>query len=268
MLKKLVIAAAAVVVGLVILKKTDLGSLVQVWWGDLVSCAKRQVSPETRIKQLEMEVAKIDADRAAAVNKLSQREFAHLQLKEEIDALRTRQEQVKKDLAVLIEALESDNTRVSFKGQSFSAEGAQAELEALQETYKAGKDNLKVKEQLLKAKGDQLELAVRGIRKLNAEKEKLVLEVEKFKAQLELLRRKQMDNRIEIDDTQLSKCKALRDNLKKILVEEEIRDKNNALYLAPEVPAPVKEEQQRTKAAVLKAAKAALAEGDKAGGEQ
>jgi len=265
MLKKLVIAAAAVVVGLVILKKTDLGSLMQVWWKDAVSCAKRQVPPETRIKQLKMEIGKIDEDIKTAVNNLVKQEVFHRDLKEQTEAVKGRVEGFKKDMVALIDVLEKDSTRVNFQNQDLSVESAQAKLDRIRADFAAAKENLKVKEQLLKTKGDQLELAEQRISKIKDKKVELTEQVARLESQLELLRLKQIDNRIEVNDSQVSKCEALHDDLRKMIMEEEIRAEKFARYgLTPTAPTTTKE-TQRSKAESIKAAKAALTEDKVAG---
>jgi len=220
MLKKLVIAAAAVMVGLVILKRTDLGSLMQVWWKDAVAVAQRQVPPETRIKQLRMEIGKIDNDIKAAVDKLVTHEVTYERLKDNVEGLKARQKQRKDEMTALIDALEQDNTRVSFKGQNLTAEAGQNKLDALRTEFEIGRESLKVKDQLLKNKGDQLDLAVQRINKIKDKKGELSTLVEKLEAQLELVRIKQLDNNcIEVNDSQVSKCEELSEHLKQMITE-------------------------------------------------
>jgi len=267
MLKKLVIAAAAVVVGVVILKKTDLGSLMQVWWKDAMTCVKRQVPPETRIKQLKMEIGKIDEDIKTAVNNLVKQEVIHRDLKEQTEAVKGRLAVVKQNMAALIDVLEKDSTRVNFQGQDLSVESAQAKLDRLRADFAAAKENLKVKEQLLKSKGEQLDLAEQRIGKIKDKKTELTEQVARLESQLELLRLKQIDNRIEVNDSQVSKCEALHEDLKKMIMEEEIRAEKFARYgLSPATQTTTKE-TQRSKAESIKAAKAVLAEEKVAGNE-
>jgi len=74
MCKKLVIAAVAILVGTAVVKHTTIGSLVQVWWHDAKQAVERQVPPEVQIKQLAVEVSKIDADIKRNLSKLAQQE--------------------------------------------------------------------------------------------------------------------------------------------------------------------------------------------------
>jgi len=268
MLKKLVIAAAAVVVGTLVIKFTDFGSLVQVWWKDLGACCQRQIPPETRLKQLRMEIGKIDGDIKSAVDKLVTQEVAFKRLKENVEDLKVEQKQRKEDMTALIGALEQDNTRVSFKKESLTAEAGQHKLDTLRAKFEIGKESLKVKEQLLKTKTEQLELADQRIRKIKDKKVELTTLVEKLEAQLELVRIKQMDNKIEVNHSQVSKCEVLSERLKEMISEEELRAEKYAQFgLTTDAPSRAAKDQ-RSKAESLKAARAALAEdGDKPAGD-
>jgi chromosome segregation ATPase len=261
MLKKLVIAAAAVVVGLVVLKKTDLGSLMQVWWKDATACAARQVSPETRIKQCKMEIAKIDDDIKVARNNLIQHALAHRDLKEAVETLKTEQIQRKADMKVLIEGLEKEKTRVAFKGDDMSTERAQVKLDSLRGQYEAGKEALKVREQLLKSKTEQVELLKQRITKIKDKQGELTDVVAKLEAQLELVRLKQLDKgTLEVNDSKVSECVQLTKNLRKMIAEEELKaDLNAELGLTPGNLDTAKDKGP-SRSETLKAAKAALGE--------
>ena len=49
MCKKLITVGLVVLVALFVLRKTELGSLVRVWWHDGQACLESSISPETRI---------------------------------------------------------------------------------------------------------------------------------------------------------------------------------------------------------------------------
>jgi len=268
MLKKLLIAAAAVVVGLVIVKKTDLGSLTQVWWKDAGGWCSRQVAPETRIKQLKLEIGKIDQDIRAATNGLVKHEVAYRELKSDVEGLKTVQDQRKKEMLTLIEALEANSTKVVFNNQTYSPDVAQIRLESLKAAYETARQTLKQKEDTLTKKSEQLELADQRIKRIQSKKEELTALVAQLETQLENLRLKQVDRSIVVNDSQVSKCETLARNLKTMLAEEEIKVEKYARYgLLPSTPEPAKE-NRATKAETIKAARAALADDDKVAGSE
>jgi len=260
MLKKLLIAAAAVVIGLVVLKKTDIGSLAQVWWKDAGCCLSRQVSPETRIKQLKHEISKIDVDVKSAINNLVRQEASYKMLKDEVDSLKMVQDQRRKDLLVLVGLLEKGPTEVLFDRQTYTSDEAQGKLDFLRTSYETGKGALKAKDDLLKTKAKQLEIADQRIFKIQEKKTELTNLVAKMEAQLEQIRLKQVENNtIEVNDSQVNKCLVLQENLKRMLMEEEARAEKYARFgLTTTRQAPVKDERSRTES--INAAKAALAD--------
>jgi len=257
MLKKLVIAAIAVVVGLVVLRN----SLVQVWLKDAANGLSRSVSPETRIKQLKMEISKIDEDTRTAVNHLIQQEIAKRDLQKAVASLKAEQTQRKADMKVLIEGLEKENTAVTFKGDDLSPVRAQVKLDSLRSQYETAKEALKMRESLLQSKTEQVDALDQRITKIKERKGELTDMVAKLESQLELVRMKQLDSRaIDINDSQVSKCEALQDNLRKIIAEEELKAEKYAKYGLTHSAPELAKEKRPSKNETLKAARAALGE--------
>jgi len=269
MVKKLLIAVAAVVVGLVIVKKTDVGSLVQVWWKDAGGWCSRQVTPETRIKQLKLEIGKIDNDIRHATNSLVKQEVAYRELKGDVEGLKAVQDQREKEVRALADALEANSTKVVFNNQTYSPDVAQIRLQSLSLAFKTGRQTLTQKEANLKVKTEQLELADQRIKRIQSKKEELTTLVAQMEAQLENLRLKQVDRgSITVNDTQVSKCENLARNLKSMLAEEEIKAEKYARYgLLPSTTEPARE-TNASRAETIKAARAVLADDGKVAGEQ
>jgi hypothetical protein len=263
MLKKLLIAAAAVVVGLLIVRKTQVGSLLQVWCKDATTWASRQVSPETRIKQLKIEVEKIDRDIKKAADQLITVELDRKDLKSDLEGLKARQAHRKTEMTALVDGLESpkSTTRVSFNAQVYSAEAAQRKLDGLTAEYEIGQKALKAKEELLRNKDALYDTTDQRILAIRSKKEELQALVGQLETQLELVRLKQVENQIHVSDSQASKADALAQDIKRMLAEETIRGETYTRYgLAPTNPKTVKEE--KTKAETIKAARKALANED------
>lgn len=266
MLKKLLIAAAAVVVGLVIVKKTDLGCLARVWWKDTSSWAAKQVPLETRIKQLKVKVADIDKDIHAARDRLVKLELDKRDSKTQLDGLKTVQEQRKQDMLTLIEALEQNSTRVVFKGQSTSSEVAQIRLDTLKTEFETGKQTQKLKEKSYGVKSEQVELAHQRLTRIKAKKDELASLADQLDAQLENLRMKQLDARVEIPDSKISEAEKLAAYIRAQFDEEEVKTEVNARYNLEPKTTPAK--ATPSKAETIKAARAVLADDEKVAGEQ
>jgi len=262
MLKKLVIAAAAVVVGLGIIRFTkpgrEVGSRAELMWSKTCNWFASQETPETRIERLEMEIGKISKDVRAAVNKRADLKADYLMLKDDLDALKTVQNQRKKDLLALADVLEQGSNEVVFKGHTFGVRTAQQKLDVLKTAFETGENAVKAKNELLAAKANRLEVAEQHILKIQQKQAELTNLVDQMKTQVASLRMKQMENNVtDIDENQVSKCVALQQDLKRLLLKEEALAEEKARFgLTSPVLTPAKDD--RSIAESVKAARAAV----------
>jgi len=248
----------AILVGIVVVRNS---TLVQVWVNDLLGLAKAQISPETRIKQLRLEIAKIDNDVKAAANKVVEVEMDRSKLRDEVEALKGTQKVRKDELKVLVEALEAGTSRVSFGSATYTGEGVQERLESLRVLYETGKETLKVKEQVLRSKTDQLEAADQRIGAIRGKKQRLLLLVEQLEADLERVRLKQVENSIEVNDSHVQEAEKLAQELKDRIAKEELRAEKYKQYGITS-PAAQKTPDRASREDSLKSAKALLADED------
>lgn len=267
MIKKLMLASIVAVIGLVALRSTHVGSLVQVWAKDATHWASRQVSPETRLKQLRLEIEKIDTDIRKAADKLITVELDRKELKADLDALKGRQAARKTEMTALIDGLEKSPTRVSIQDQTYSAESAQRKLDGLRAEFEVTKQALKNKEELLRNKEALYETTDKRILQIRNKKEELSALVNQLETQLELVRLKQAENHIHVSDSHASKADNLAQDIQRMLNEESIRSQTYARYGLPgKVVKPIKEE--KTRAETIRAAREALASEDVDGSEK
>jgi len=256
MFRKVFIALAVVLVGLVILKKTTLGSLVQVWCGDAWKCVGHSVSPETQIKQLRLEIAKIDEDVKRAVNNVVRVEMARKDLSAEVEALKDTQEARKQEMRVLVKALKEGTSTVSFKNSTYSGNAVQDRLDTVRKVFERDRDVLKQKEQMLQTKTEHLQAAEDQIAKIKEKKVELQGLVEDLELNLERLRLAQTETNIQVNDGQLRKAQELYQSIRKRLAEEEVRQEQYAKY---GLTGPLKKEKERApKASSIEAADRAL----------
>jgi len=236
MLKKLLIAAAAIVVGLVIVKKTTLGSLAQVWWKDAGTWCSRQVAPETRIKQLKLEIGKIDGDIRGAINKLVKVEIEQDRLKTDITALQARQDQRAKDMKALA---------VSLKTSVSTGQKDENTLRSLTAQYRAGKDELASREERLAVLNEQLELADEQITRLKNKKEELLALADKMDSELARLHIKELDSGVTVNATQANRAEELANQINETIQERTKRAEKYARYgLTKAAPARVKQNKE------------------------
>jgi chromosome segregation ATPase len=231
MCKKLLVAAVAVVVGLTVVKHTQLGSLLQVWWKDAKISVEKQIPPEVRIKQLNVEIDKIDRDIKKNLSRLAQQEVDCQLLDEKVVALRASQKQLREDVASMEKLLDQPKTeRVAFNGVTYRNSELARKLDAATSLYTGRKAELKAREELLTEKKRTLEEAHQGIGRMRDHKEQLRITVARLETRLETLRLKQMEAKVELDDSQVGKCNELASKIEEQLRRSEVEAKLQEKY--------------------------------------
>jgi chromosome segregation ATPase len=253
------IAAVALVVGLSVVKHTSLGSLFQVWWKDARATVERQIPPEVQIRQLAVEIDKIDKDIKKNLGKLAAQEVECQMLEERVVALRTNQKQLRDDISAMEKLLDNPRTeRVSFSGVTYRTPELTRKLESATSTYTNRKSELKAKEQLLADKKRTLEAAHQRISAMRDQKEALRVTVARLETRVETLRLKQMEQKVvDLDDSQVGRCNELAGKIEERLRKSEVEAKLQAEY-GYRTPSPVLDREPKTTEEVLKSARQAL----------
>jgi chromosome segregation ATPase len=264
MCKKLLIAAVAVVAGLLVVRHTSLGSLIQVWWKDARASVEKQIPPEVRIKQLAVEIDKIDKDIKKNLSKLAAQEVDCQLLEEKVVALRTNQKQLKEDVSAMEKLLDNPRTeRVVFNGTAYRTPELARKLDSATQAYTIRKTELKAKEQLLAEKKQALEKAHQYIGEMRDQKERLRVDLARLETRLETLRLKQMEAKVEFDESQVGKCNELAGKIEESLRRAEVEAKLHEDY-GYRTRSTVYDREPKTTEEVLKSARKALREDEAA----
>jgi chromosome segregation ATPase len=259
MCKKLLVAAVAIVVGLAVVRHTQIGSLMQVWWHDIRTGVERQIPPEVQVKQLALEIDKIDRDIKKNLSNLAGQKVDCQLLEERIADLRGRQAQLKEDITAMAKLLDSKTEKVSFKDVTYRTPDLARKLDLATSLYTSRKAELKAKEQLLGDKKLTLEAAEQRIGAMRDQKEQLRVSAEKLKTRIELLRLKRMEARVELDDSQVGKCNELLGKIDEALRKSEMEAKLQADF-GYRTATPGTDREPKSTEEVLKAARRALQE--------
>jgi hypothetical protein len=209
MLKKLVIAAVAVVVGMAVLHSTRLGSHVKVWWQEAKAVVERQVPPEQRLKVLQVEIDKIDKEIRNNISKIAERQVNCDSLEKDVVALRGTVNGNREEVADLAKALDAKVEFVNFNGESFNRKAATHKLDLAVSTFKARKNELERKEQLLAERKKGLDIANQRITEMKAQRDQLTATVAELQTRIEMARLNHMADKLDIDDSQVGRCNAL-----------------------------------------------------------
>jgi len=164
MCKKLVLAAVAILVGTAVVRHTSVGSLAHVWWHDAKKAVERQVPPEVQIKQLEVEVGKIDRDIKQNLSRLAGQEVDTQKLEENVASLKEEQKKLHASIEAMIATLKGHegNGRLTFNGREYSKSYLTSKLSTDTVRFQTRTAELASKEKLLDLKKQALEAATTG----------------------------------------------------------------------------------------------------------
>jgi chromosome segregation ATPase len=256
MLKKMLIAAVAVVAGLVVLTKVTKISPM-VWFGDCCRTARHLVPPEVQLKQLNHEIDNIDKDIKKNIGRLARMEVDVKMFEEQLDGKRERQAKLRADIRDMQKSLQAQTEKVAFRGHKVSSSSLTNRLDIAVTEFTSLKEQVKVQEELLANKKRTLEVAHNRITEMRNEQEKLRLLATKLATHLELVRMKQVQSQeVVFDNSALDNAREIAKDVEVQLRTAETALKLQAQYGLAEKVAPEKEGKSREE--VLKAAQAAL----------
>jgi hypothetical protein len=263
MCKKLCIAVGAVIVGLLVITFTGIGTLMQVKWNETRNWMDRQVPPETQLKQLRVEIDKIDQDIQKNIKKVSAQEVEKDRLEANLAKLKDDQAALRVEITAMSKALDSNETPVVYNGRKMDKLLLASKLESKVADFERNKTEIKTREQLLVAKRQTLDLAHQRLREMKDQKEELRVLAAKLEARIEDVKLKQTTEGcpVSLDDSQVAKCRALADKLDRQLSEAEKEQEMLDRYGYNKATTRPSHDEKTTDD-VLKAAKKALQDDD------
>jgi len=223
MCKKLCLAVGAVIVGLAVITFTGLGTLAKVKWDDMQNYLEKKVPPETQLKQIHVEIGNIDKDIKQHLGKLAAQEVEVERLETNLAAMKDQQLKLREDIAAMTKALDtkSENTNYTYNGKKYRQSELALKLESSVGTYEVRKSEIKTKDQLLTQKRQSLEASHQRISDMRAQKDKLRVAAADLERRIEILKMKQVNSPVDVDDTQVNKVNGMVEKLDKQLAEKE-----------------------------------------------
>ena len=221
MCKKLCLAVGAVIVGLVVIAVSPRLSAVVSEKYHSVKTWMDTVPPETQLQQLRTETDKIDEDIKKNLGKLAAQEVEAERMEASLTKMKDNQTALRAEIVSMNQALDSKDTKVSYKGRTFRQSELASRLEAKINEYEVVKAEVKSREQAVGSKHKMLDLAHQRIGEMRQQKEELRVEIAKLEARIENIKLKQVDCPVSMDESQVNKCRAVADKLDRQLAEEE-----------------------------------------------
>jgi chromosome segregation ATPase len=216
-------AVGALLLVLVVICYTSLPDLIHVKFNDALAWLERQVPVETQIKQLRLQVDKIDDEIKANLGKLARLEVDAKDLEQNVAALKEDQSKRKSEIAALAKKLDEEQSNVGMKDHRVPT----SRLETLVNTYQVRSAKLKSLEELLAAKRQTLEAAHEKISVMKSQREALALSVQKLETRKELVDIQTQQSQIEVSNDIINRCNAM---AKKIDDQLSVQEKTGELY--------------------------------------
>ncbi len=262
MCKKLCLAVGAVIVGLVVIGISPrLSAIVS----DKYHAAKTwmdTVPPEKQLSDLKAEANKIDEDIKKNLGKLATQEVETERFEASLSKMKDNQTALREDITAMTKALDSKETKVSYNGRTFRQSELASRLESKVNEYERIKTEVKSREQVLTSKHQMLELSHQRISEMRKQKDALRVDIAKLEARIESIKLKQVDCPVSMDDSQVSKCRALADKLDRQLAEEEKKAELLETYGYKKDSSTLSVREEKTVDEIKQAAKKALQDDD------
>ena len=255
MIKKLLIAVVAVVVGTMVLTKVTKISPM-VWLGDCCRSARSMVPPEVQLKQLNKEIANIDKDIKKNIGRVAAMEEEVDNFEKRFKNQVARQSELKAGIVATRTSLEARSTQVA----KTSASDLTRKLDRFTNEYVSLKETNKVHEKVLEQKKRTLEAAPDRLTKMQQEKDRLTLVSARLTAHLEALRTQQTSAPVAFDDSAIDRCHELANDIETRLNTADREAKLLKRYGYERTTNVLEEPKSREE--VLKAAGKALEEDD------
>lgn len=236
MLKKIAIAAVAVLAGLLVLNNTRLGSWCGFAWHKAKEAVSKQVPPEMEIERLKFELTQLEPEIKKNTSALAKEMQAVEDLHEDIAKTKIRLDKKYAEIQAAIQEVDSGAKLVSYNGRKYQSLVEAKEAILLdRETYKQAKKSLEARENLLAAKESAIVEAKKQLASWQATRQQLADEIDQLEAELKALKIAEEQNNIRIDNTRLNRFRASLDDLKHTL---KVRQKELALSKGEFAPAP------------------------------
>jgi chromosome segregation ATPase len=258
MLKKMLIAAVAVVAGLAVLTGVTKIS-PKVWFEGCCRSARNMVPPETQLKQLNHEIANIDKDIKKNIGRVAALEEETDQLGKQVKEQHARLDELKSDMTAMMASLEDRTDKVALRNSKVNASSLTRKLDRVRTQFTTLKEKTKVQEKLLTEKKNTLEAAHARLTEMFNEKEKLTLLSARLAGHIEATRMKSMGTSIEFDDSSITRCHELAKDIETRLNVEDRANEIKQKYYGSGSSSVVEEKSREE---VLKATRKALEEDD------
>jgi chromosome segregation ATPase len=214
MCKKFLIAGVAVIVGLLVVKKTEVGSHLRAWWKDGRNFVKNSISIDKEIERVRGDIGRLDHVYKTQFHPVAAEAVAVENLKQEIAKIEKRLEEQQSDIEIMKNDLKSGTAFITYGDVKYTREKVQADLARRFEAYKTCETGLKAKRELLEAKEEKLAQAMKKLEEMKNARTEMEAELARLEAEYEGVKTARARSNFQIDDSELSRIKSAMAELK------------------------------------------------------
>jgi len=256
MCKRVLIAAVAVIVGLAIVSGTRVGSHLRLWKKRATAWAEKQVTPETEIQRLRMEIERLEKQDAVFLHKVAEQ---RLELRDRETKLNKDKAEVAKlekritDLRVAVhEAKQANRGDVVYVSETYPVRDAEEQVSRDWARFQPMEAALKSQEAFVTTLRNTLNKNEEKRLGLQKTRQEMLTQLQELENQLAELRQQKTGKAAVLDDSGYSRVQADIDALKRrIAVEKEARTMQTSTGRGPIEVAEEQRERDETSAKAL-----------------
>jgi len=224
MFKKVVVTGLAIVAVLFVLHKLELDIWIKHWVKQTKTDIKNSIPEEARLDDLRDEIAKIGPEIKKARIVVAREIGDVKELRDEIEKIKgnlAKREETLRELDAKLDATPKA-TKVSIGKKEFDREDVEADLNRQWVSFKQSKEMLQAKEDLLKSREENLNVAKAELQAMQDKEAELTADADALSLRLRKLRLAQTQENVQVKSNHLTAAMQKRDELKKQVGQGEV----------------------------------------------
>ncbi len=223
MLKKIVLAGAGVTLLAGLLMGTGLWSYGRYATTKVSQSAKDMVPMEWEIDRARQMIKDLTPEIAENAKRIAREKIATARLEAQVEQSSSQLGDAQRNIERLSADLRKGDDAFTYAGKTYTSTQVREDLGARWKRFKTQRETVEKLEQQLTARHASLSAANARMDAMLSAKRQLKVEVENLQARLSALRVAQTSSQLSLDDSQLSRTRALLDDIEtRIDVEEEV----------------------------------------------
>jgi DNA repair exonuclease SbcCD ATPase subunit len=245
MCKKFLIAGVAVALGLMVVKKTEVGSHLRAWWRDGKTFVQNSIPIDSEIERLRGDIARLDNVYRTQFHPVAVEATSIDNLKQEIVKIEKRLEEWKSDIDIMTKDVDSNVSYITYGDVKHPRDRVVAELSRRFAAYKTCQAGLKAKQELLAAKEEKYGMAMNTLEEMKNARTEMEAELARLEAEYETVKVAQVKSNFKIDDSELSRLKGSMAELRTRVQVEKKKCELAGQFISPVNPKAEKSVEKR-----------------------